>query len=549
MLARLYGARADEIAARLDRLVARHRRDGRPATDQWSERDAWLIAYPDQFGGPGVPLRELDRVVAALAPAINGVHVLPFHPSSSDGGFAVLDHALVDPAVGEWSDVARLGANHRLMADAVVNHVSARGTWFRGFLGGDAARQSFFRIIEPGTDLSAVVRPRPGSPAVRVDHVDGPVDVWATFGADQIDLDYREPEVLLAVFETVFRYVAHGASAVRLDAVAFLWKDPAGPSIHLPQTHTIVALLRSCLDEIDPSVILVTETNVAHDDNVAYLGSRAEPEAHGIYQFPLPPLVLHAAVTGDAGPLRRWAAGHDPRQGTVAFNFTASHDGVGLRPAKGWLDEDQILALTHWAESVGGIVNTAATPAGPEPYELAATWWALCGGDDDDHTRARHLASHSVAFALRGIPLVYIHALVGSGNDTAAAARRGVSRDLNRARFADTDRFLAELVATHTRPGSFAAELLQMLAWRRSHRGFHPDAPQRIGGDGGGVIVVERGAAEERAVVVTNFGPAASIDLPQGVWVPFGGGPPVRGEVALAPMSASWFREGVVSSP
>ncbi|GJM38596.1 MAG: sucrose phosphorylase [Acidimicrobiales bacterium] len=475
----------------------------------------------------------MTEVVDALAPAINGVHVLPFHPSSGDGGFSVRDHAVVDSAVGVWSDLADLGTRHRLMADAVVNHVSAQGTWFRSWLAGDPAVDGFFRTLPPDVDLGAVVRPRPGAPVASFRRRGEPVDVWATFSADQVDLDYRTPAVLLAIVEVLLRYVAAGADAIRLDAVAYLWKEPARPSIHEPETHALVAVMRSVLDDVDPSIVLITETNVPHADNVSYFGSTEEPEADAVYQFTLAPLVLHAALTGDAGPLRSWAEQLRRPAGTTFVNFLASHDGVGVRPARGWLEDDQIEALAEACRSVGGVVNEAASGGGSEPYELAATWRALCGhGADDETADDRVLATHAVMFALAGVPLVYAHSLAASGNDTARFAATGHGRDLNRGRFAAPAAFLD--AAT-----SRGSELLSLLARRRSCPAFHPDADQRIRPAERGLFVIERSAGSSRALVAVNFGPEpAPVDIGRG-WLD-AAGDELDETVMAAPLAVVW---------
>lgn len=483
----------------------------------------------------------------ALAPEINGVHVLPFHPSSSDGGFAVEDHAVVDPAVGSWVDIEALAADTRLMADAVVNHVSARGTWFRAHLAGDAAHRDHFRVVPDGTDLSAVVRPRPGPPVTRFTRHDGTeADYWTTFSDDQVDLDYRSPEVFLAVCEAVFRYVVAGASAVRLDAVAFVWKDPATPSIHMPQTHALVALIRDCLDEIDPGVVLVTETNVPHEDNVAYLGTATRPEAHAVYQFSLAPLVLHALHTGDTVPLTDWlSAAHFPAATTV-LNFLACHDGVGVRPAKGWLSTEQIAALARRCEECGGRVNEAATDDGSEPYELAATWRALCGvGDggpfDDEDLAARIVATHSVAFGLAGIPLLYVHSAVGSPNAASRAAESGIARDLNRARFASPAEYLARLdddpVGRRVWP-----RLRRMLGWRAASGAFDPAARQDVVPAPAGVVAVRRSSADDAALVLTNLtGRAQTVELDEGWIRADDGGRVAAGPTVLGPWATQWL--------
>lgn len=490
-----------------------------------------MIAYPDHFGSGGIAA--VTEVVDALAPAINGVHVLPFHPSSGDGGFSVEDHAVVDPAFGDWSDVVDLGRRHRLMADAVVNHVSAQGAWFRSWLAGDRAVDGFFRTLPPDVDLRTVVRPRPGAPVASVRRGSQPVDVWATFSADQVDLDYRTPAVLLAVVDVLLRYVAVGVDAIRLDAVAYLWKEPARASIHEPETHALVAVMRSVLDDIDPAIVLITETNVPHADNVSYFGSAEEPEADAVYQFTLAPLVLHAALTGDAAPLRAWAGQLERPASTTFVNFLASHDGVGVRPARGWLGDDQIEALGERCRAVGGCVNEAESGRGREPYELAATWRALCGhGADDETAHARVLATHAVMFALAGIPLVYAHSLAGSANDTARLAASGHGRDLNRGRFAAPVEFLDAVTAR-------GSELVAMLERRRSCPAFHPDAEQRIRPTEGGLFVIERWAGPSRALVAVNFGSEpARVDIGHGWHDTAGAG--LDEFVRLAPLAIVW---------
>lgn len=513
---------------------------------RWSSRDAWLICYPDQFGPTG--LRGVHEVAKALAPEINGVHVLPFHPSSSDGGFAVEDHASVDPAVGTWDDIAALAADTRLMADAVVNHVSARGSWFRAHLAGDPAYRDHFRVVPDGTDLSAVVRPRPGPPVTRFVRHDGTeADYWTTFSEDQVDLDYRSPEVFLDVCEAVFRYVVAGASAVRLDAVAFVWKDPSTPSIHLPQTHALVALLRDCLDQIDPGVVLVTETNVPHEDNVAYLGTAARPEAHAVYQFSLAPLVLHALHTGDSVPLTDWLSAATFPADTTVLNFLACHDGVGVRPAKGWLTTDQIGALAQRCVECGGRVNEAATDDGSEPYELAATWRALCsvgagGPFDDEQIAARIVASHSVAFGLAGIPLLYVHSPVGSPNATERAEESGLARDLNRARFAGPDEYL-ELLSDDPVGHRVWPRLRQMLSWRAASTAFDPASPQEMVPAPAGVVAMRRGTEADAALVITNLTERSqTMELDAGWTRADGEGPVAAGPTTLPPWGILWLR-------
>ena len=505
-----------------------------------SEADAWLIAYPDQFAAEGMaPLAALRSQLDELAPEINGVHVLPFHPWSSDGGFSVIDHHEVDDRYGTWDDVAALGSTCRLMADAVVNHVSARGRWFLGYLEGDPRYARFFREVSPDDDLHLLVRPRSSSPVTRYRRADGtPVDLWTTCGPDQVDLDYREPDVVLAMADVVLGYASQGATAIRLDAVAFVGKRPGTSCVHLRETHAVVQLLRALLDELDPGVELVTETNVPHAENVSYLGADGVREAQAVYQFALPPLVLHALCTGDAGPLRDWGATLDPLPaGTTFVNFLASHDGVGVRPVEGILGPPEVERLADVCRAAGGVVNTYRRPGGAEaPYELTSTWFELCrSGHDDEAGRLRHLASHAVMLALAGVPLLYVHSLFGSRNDVSTFAVTGTGRDLNRARFGP------EGPPSGTRVSS---ELRTMLGWRRRHRAFHPWAEQRLLPATGGLVAVERRAADgARALVVVNLGDvSAAYAVPDGGWTTFEGDR-VPAEVEMAPWSSFWLTD------
>jgi sucrose phosphorylase len=504
----LYGDAAEKVeaqaAARLDAEAPRRTADP-------SEADAWLIAYADSFRSPGAaPLITLRTVIDRyFAPELNGVHVLPFHPASSDRGFSVVDYQLVDPAFGTWDDIEALAAGRRFMADAVLNHMSADSPWFHGFLDGEPRFREFFRTADPDADLDTVVRPRTSALLTMFDAADGPVHVWTTFSADQVDLDYRNPDVLLAALDVLLRYHRAGATAIRLDAIAFLWKVEGSPSINLPETHDLIELLRSWLDEIDPGLMIVTETNVPHAENIAYLGRPGRREAQAVYQFALPPLLLHTLTTGDPAALVEWAAGlEELPQGRAFLNFTSSHDGVGLRPVEGLLDRAEVVGLTALCERAGGIINRRRAQDGADvPYELASTWYALMAAIDHDPEAAlaRHLLSQAFVLAMRGIPLLYIHALLASDNDIDGYRRTGVARDLNRADVPVTG-LDAALSDPNTRSVRAVAEIRRMLRTRATSRAFHPDASQRVS-HVGQVVIVERLASDgSQAQVLLNVG-------------------------------------------
>ncbi len=474
-------------------------RGARDSGGRLTAADVWLIAYADHVRDvDGPPLRAMTRLLEdELADVVDGVHLLPFHPSTSDEGFAVADHTVVDPDVGTWADIERIGASRRLMVDAVVNHVSASHEWVR--------REGWALQVDEAFDLDQVVRPRTSPLLTPIEGPDGrPRWVWTTFSADQVDLDYRRPEVLVAMTQVLLDYVGHGARVIRLDAIGFLWKASGTRCIHLPQTHAVIRLWRTVLDHVAPGTLLITETNVPHAENMSYFG-RGD-EAHLVYQFPLAPLVLAAFVWGNAQDLARWAASlPDLRPGTAFFNFLGSHDGIGLRPVEGLLSATQVQGLVDLARAAGGGVSHRAEPDGSQSaYELNTTYVdALIAVADDGRGLARIAAAHAILLALRGVPGLWFGALFGLGNDPVAVQRTGALRSINRTR---TD--LADLRAGLATPGSRTqvvhAALRTLVALRRGHEAFDPDSPQRIIPTPGWLLAVERGDTGRRVVVLVS---------------------------------------------
>lgn len=373
LVERVYGDRAAEVTARLVDLAARWRpRLSARRPLPFDNRTSVLITYGNTVRRPGEPgLCTLAEVLAKdVGAVVSDVHLLPLYPSTSDDGFAVVDHRRIDARLGDWEDVAALGATHGVILDFVANHVSASSPWFRAFLAGDPAYADFFVTRDPAFDASQVVRPRTTPLFHTYRRPDGsPVEVWTTFGPDQVDVNVANPEVLLALTDILLGYVARGARAVRLDAIGFLWKASGTRCIHLPQTHAIIKLWRVLLDGLAPGTCLLTETNVPHLENVAYFGNGSD-EANLVYQFALPPLTLHSFVAGDASALTGWASAVGRVSGTATwFNFLASHDGIGMRASHGILDESQQEALVERTRAVGGRVSLAATADGSEVYE------------------------------------------------------------------------------------------------------------------------------------------------------------------------------------
>jgi sucrose phosphorylase len=471
-----------------------------------NERDAIVITYADQIGVAGQsPLRGLALAGRRWwSGLVSAVHILPFYPSTSDDGFSVTDYLAVDPVLGSWEDVRDMGADFELMFDAVFNHMSAQSEWFRRFLGGDPEFEDFFVTVTGEEDLSRVIRPRALPLITEFESARGVRRVWTTFSADQVDLNVRNPAVLLRLVEVLLWYVAQGARWIRLDAIAYLWKESGTSCIHRPETHRIIRMFRSVLDEVAPGVRLITETNVPHADNVSYFGDGTN-EAQLVYNFALPPLVWHTLRTGDSRVLAAWAQTLIlPSEKVTFFNFLASHDGVGLNPARGLLSEADIEALVDQATAHGGFVSYKFNSDGSRsPYELNINYFDALSdprGNDPMETQvARFLCAHSILLSLQGVPGIYVHSLLGSRGDRHAAETSGIPRRINRAKLA-----LAELEKELSRPDSLRAQvfggLRRMLEERRRQPAFRPASAQAVFAPRPEVLVIRRGDPEQDGV-------------------------------------------------
>lgn len=448
----------------------------------WSEDDALIITYGNSIkDGVHKPLDLLqDFLKRYLGDTITGVHILPFFPFTSDDGFAVTDYRSVNSELGSWEDINRIGERFSLMSDLVLNHVSSQSNWFNEYRQGHEPFDKFFFEADPSEDLSDVVRPRTNALLREVDTVNGPRNVWCTFSHDQVDVDFSNPEVLLEFLRIMRLHVDNGVRILRLDAVAFIWKEIGTNCIHLPQTHAIVQLMRLLLDFSQEDVVLLTETNVPNTENLSYFGNRNE--AHAVYNFSLPPLILQALLSGSSKHLNQWQMAMPPAQlGCAYLNFSASHDGIGMRPAEGLLDETEINDVIDAVKSFGGLVSMRSMPDGGEkPYELNVTFFdALSGtlkGKDEYHLE-RFLCSQSIVMALEGIPAFYIHSLIGTHNHLAGVEKTGVNRAINRRRwnYPDLIELLDDETSTHAQ---VLAAMRERIKIRRGQEAFHPNATQ-----------------------------------------------------------------------
>ena len=517
----------------------------------WDEKDVVLITYADQFSAKGEKaLPVFTRFYNEwLSRTFSHVHLLPFYPWSSDDGFSVIDYHEVAPETGTWRDVAELKQSASLMFDFVCNHMSAKSEWFANYLAQKPGYEDFFISVDPETDLSAVTRPRALPLLTPFTLHDGSVrHLWTTFSDDQIDLNFASPQVLIAMVDVLLHYLMEGARYIRLDAVGFMWKIPGTTCIHLEQTHCLIQLFRAITDAVAPGTVIITETNVPHKDNISYFGD-GENEAQMVYQFSLPPLVLHAVHRQDVKALCQWAGSLAlPSTHTTWFNFLASHDGIGLNPLRGILPESEILSLVDKLQQEGALVNWKNNPDGTRsPYEINVTYLdALSLRDSSDDERiARFILAHAVLLSFPGVPAVYIQSILGSRNDYEGLERLGYNRAINRKKYTagQVDR---ELNNNKSIRYQIYSRLSELIAIRRGERAFHPDSQAIFDAIGEHILKIVRVAENgERMTALFNFSNKMQTVYGQTL---FGtellSGQDISGtELTLNPWQVMWIKE------
>ncbi|HBK13281.1 MAG TPA: alpha-amylase [Gammaproteobacteria bacterium] len=479
-----------------------------------SANDRMLICYGDSIRDePASPLSALQRFAAThLSQSISTIHVLPFFPSSSDDGFAVIDYQAVRPDLGEWSDINELSEHFDLMFDLVINHCSRENLWFADFIGGRAPGCDYFHEMPSMIGLEKVVRPRNSPLLTDVHTYRGVKRVWTTFSDDQIDLNFANPDVLCEFVHVLFSYIAQGARFIRLDAIAFLWKELGTSSINLEQTHSVVRVLRALIDEMQTQTLLLTETNVPHAENISYFG--AQDEAHLVYQFSLAPLLLYSYLFNDGQYLGLWARQlSPPAQGCSFINFIASHDGIGLRPLEGLVPESDIQNLTDKVHERGGYAAMRSGKDGKDTvYELNIALFSAFGGTVKDIPA--YVAAHQLMMAFQGIPALYINALVGGLNDLQGVESTGRTRSINRGSW-NLEPLLTTLNSDANNQSIIFKELCRNLQLRGAQSAFAPSAQQQVLAYTSSHLWLKREADDQRIFVVASFSDAKSeISVP-----------------------------------
>ena len=477
----------------------------------FSQKDVILITYGDTLNKNGeMPLITIHEFANKfLKDTFSHIHFLPFFPFSSDDGFSVMDFFSVNPELGSWADIELMGTDFKLMFDLVLNHISAKSKWFEYYLQEKEGFKELAIEVDPSIDLSAVTRPRSLPLLTEVKKKSGAtVNVWTTFSADQIDLNFKSIDVLEKMVEALLFYVQKGASIIRLDAIAYLWKEIGTNCIHLSLTHDVVKLFRLIFDKVAPHVMILTETNVPHDENISYFGD-GDNEAQMVYNFTLPPLLLYSFLKEDASVLSNWARGLDLKSDSnTFFNFTASHDGIGVRPLEGILPAKEINLLVETVKNNGGRVSYKKNSDGSEsPYELNITYVdALLNTkfDPDRYHAQRFLASQAIQYALPGVPATYIHSLLGSRNWDEGVRQTRMARTINREKLR-TDDVISQLEDFETFRFRIFHPYINMIKVRKVQPAFHPNAGFEILSIDPKIFTIARYGKDQTIYALTNI--------------------------------------------
>lgn len=497
---------ANKIISKVEKLANKY--ETKQTGSSWiSEKDAMLITYGDSIVEEGKPgLETLNEFLTKYVnDAISAVHILPMFPYTSDDGFSVVDYKKINPDLGEWKDVGNLSKNYKLMFDAVVNHISKSSDWFQKYLKQEKPYDEYFITGDPNADYSKVTRPRALPLLTKFETAKGEKYVWTTFSEDQIDLNFKSVDVYLEVLDVLLTYASRGARFIRLDAIGFLWKELGTTCMHHPKTHEIIKSYRAILDEYMPGTLIITETNVPHEENISYFGN-GDDEAQLVYQFPLPPLTMFSILTGNAEKLSKWADSLDePKQGTTYFNFLSSHDGIGVRPVEGILNEEEKKVLLDNTLKNGGAISYKNNSDGSKsPYELNINYQdALASPDESDEIRInKFLAAETILLSMQGLPGIYVHSLIGSRNDYYSKEISGIPRRINREKI--NINYLEKELNNSTNRKKIFDEILRRLKIRGEHKEFAPDSKQKILSLDKRVFALERISKDKKITVLVN---------------------------------------------
>ncbi|MDC3016416.1 alpha-amylase family glycosyl hydrolase [Candidatus Pelagibacter sp.] len=446
-----------------------------------SEKTTLVICYGDSvYSGKKKSIKVFQNFFQKrLKDYFNTIHFLPFYPSSSDSGFAVKDHYKVENKLGNWSDIKNISKLNNVMADLVINHSSARGLWFKNFLKKKEPGKDFFLTVDSNFNISKVVRPRDHKLLKKITIFNKSDYLWRTFSPDQIDLNFKNPSVLIQFIKIMIHLINNGITIFRLDAIAYLWKENKSQCINLKQTHEIIKLLRIVINLLNVQTTIITETNLPEKENLSYFGKN--DEANWIYNFSLPPLLIHAFLFENSSYLNRWSKNlPNTKRGNNYLNFIASHDGIGIRPTEGLLSKNTLNNFLKRLKKNGSKFSYRKVKNKTKKvYEANITVFDALKKSDFDQAGKfyleRYLSAHAIMVSFEGIPAIYFNSIFGTANDEAKFVITGNNRDVNRYKW-NLNNITKKLKNNKTKQSIFYQKITNLLNIRRKQKAFHPNA-------------------------------------------------------------------------
>ena len=487
-----------------------------------SEKTSMVICYGDSLlsNNQKYSLRNFKSFFdKKLNKYFNCIHFLPFYPSSSDSGFAVKDHYKIDKKFGNWNDISKFSKQNNIMADIVINHSSARGLWFRNFLKEQRPGKDYFIKINNKFDTSKVVRPRDHKLLKQIDIFKKRTFIWRTFSNDQIDLNFKNPAVLLRFIKIMINLLNHGVKIFRLDAIAYLWKESGSKCINLKQTHEIIKLFRyiSCLLKVQS--IIVTETNLPEKENISYFGKNSD-EANWIYNFTLPPLLIHALLFEKSHFLNKWSKKlPNNKPGNSYLNFIASHDGIGMRPVEGILNENDLNNFFKRLKKNGSKFSYRKIQNKfKKVYEANITIFnALKKSDFDQNGNfflERYITAHSIMISFDGVPAIYFNSLFGTSNDESKYIITGNKRDVNRYKW-NKNILLSKLKNKKSKQSIFFKEITKLFEIKRRQKAFHPNAKRENIDLGSKIFCFKRVSIDGKQTIISISNLTSRVQYPK----------------------------------
>ncbi len=504
----LYPDNQQETLDKINELTTNWSKKNFPTFNDVNHSDVLMISYGDSFNKEGVaPLGALKSFMdSEFKDTISAIHILPMFPFSSDDGFSVIDFKKINPDLGGWKEIEDLNNGYDLMFDAVINHVSQHSDYFKGYLSGDEKYANYFIEKKDGLDYKNVVRPRALPLFTEFETSRGKKQIWTTFSDDQVDLNFQCPDVLITILDILFMFAFYGSRFIRFDAIGFAWKEDNSSCMSLPQTHTLVKLIRAVLEVCVPGVTIITETNVPHEENISYFGN-GHDEAALVYQFPLPPLVVHTFLRGDSSALTNWAQSLEATtEDTTFFNFLASHDGIGMRPLEGILSREDQKVIADEMLKRGGEIGYRTLPDGSEvPYELNINYLDAIAGNltTPKQISQKFLASQFIMLSMIGMPAIYYHSLIGSRGHREGYETSGIKRRINREKL-NVDTVIDELHTEGSLRNLVSTGYKQLIKARRNEPLFAPQSEQLVLSLSDAVFAIQRSDANSRLIAVVN---------------------------------------------